>query len=87
MRYYSQAERILPDRFPRYQAALKRLDIPAMLIWGKSDQALDCEVMTGQFARDLKIPDEHIHIFEHAKHFLWEDYPREIAHLIASFAK
>ncbi len=87
VRYFSQSIRTLPDHFPRYQAALKKLDIPAMLIWGKSDQALDCELMTGQFARDLNIPNEHIHIFEDAKHFLWEDYPQEIAHLIASFAK
>lgn len=86
MRYLAQSKKTLPNHFLRYQAALRDLDIPAMLIWGKSDQALDCEVMTGQFARDLNIPNEHIHIFEDAKHFLWEDYPREIARLIASFA-
>jgi len=58
-----------------------------MIIWGKSDTALDFEIMTGQFARDLNIPTEHIHVFEDAKHFLWEDYPGEIAHLIADFVK
>ena len=87
VRYFSQSIQTLADHFPRYQAALKRLEIPAMLIWGRSDQALDCEVMTGQFARDLRIPKEQIHIFEDAKHFLWEDYPRECADLIARFAK
>jgi pimeloyl-ACP methyl ester carboxylesterase len=87
MRYFAQGFKTLADHFPRYQAALRNLDLPVMLVWGKSDQALDCEVMTGQFARDLNIPDERIHLFEDARHFLWEDYPQEIAHLMADFAK
>jgi hypothetical protein len=45
------------------------------------------EAMTGQFARDLKIPNELIHVFEDARHLLWEGYPHEMAHLIANFAK
>lgn len=86
-RYFSRRYLTMSEDFPRYQAALKRLDIPAMLVWGKSDPALDCDVMTAQFARDLNIQDEQIHVFDDAKHFLWEDYPDEIAELIAGFAK
>jgi pimeloyl-ACP methyl ester carboxylesterase len=87
MRYFAQSKRSLPEHFPRYQVALRKLNVPAMLIWGKRDLALDCEAMTGQFARELNITNEHIHIFEDAKHFLWEDYPDDIARLIASFVK
>lgn len=87
MRLQAGLIQTLADDFPRYQAAFKRVDIPVMIIWGKADQALDAEIMIGQFARDLNIAAENIHIFEDAKHFLWEDYPLEIAQLIADFAK
>jgi pimeloyl-ACP methyl ester carboxylesterase len=52
-----------------------------------SSQALDCEFMTGQFARDLNIPNDYIHILEDSKHFLWEDNPDDIARLIANFVQ
>jgi len=87
MRYFAQSERSLPEHFPRYQAALRKPNVPAMLICIKSDQALDCEVMTGKVARDLNIPNEYIHNFEDAKHFLWKDNPDDIVRLIASFVK
>lgn len=87
MHYFTQNIRALPENIPRYQAAFKRLDVPAMMIWGKADLALDYEVMTGQFARDLNIPPDHIRVFEDAKYFLWEDYSREIAQPIADFAR
>lgn len=70
----------------RYGAALRRLNVPTMLIWGKRDPVLDYVKMPGQFARDLRIPPERIHILDDASHFLQEDQPETIARLAGEFA-
>jgi haloalkane dehalogenase len=73
-------------QFDRYQAALRRLDIPAATIWGRHDKVLDVEKIPAQFARDLKIPGNRQHRLD-AGHFLQEDHPSEVAEILAAFMK
>ncbi|MEN9306754.1 MAG: hypothetical protein RL173_686 [Fibrobacterota bacterium] len=73
-------------QFDRYQAALRRLDIPAATIWGRHDKVLDVEKIPAQFARDLKIPGNRQHRLD-AGHFLQEDRPSEVAEILAAFMK
>jgi pimeloyl-ACP methyl ester carboxylesterase len=73
------------QQFERHVAALRRLDMPAMTIWGKQDKILTFPKLPEQFARDLKIPAERMHAFDDASHFLFEDKPNEIGNLIVDF--
>lgn len=75
------------ERFARYPAALRRLDVPAMTIWGKRDPVLHWQKLPAQFARDLRIPPERMHVFEDAGHFLQEDQPEALARLILQFVR
>jgi len=58
-----------------------------MIIWGKQDPILDYEKLPAQFARDLKIPPERVHILDDASHFLQEDQPLEVARRLSAFAQ
>jgi pimeloyl-ACP methyl ester carboxylesterase len=57
-------------QFDRYQKALRRLHVPAMVVWGKKDPVLNYSKIRAQFARDLEIPAERIHILEDASHYV-----------------
>lgn len=73
-------------QFDRYQAALRRLDIPAATIWGRHDKVLDAKRIPDQFARDLRIGESRRFLVD-AGHFLQEERPGEIAQILASFAR
>lgn len=73
------------QQFPRYQAALKRLDVPAMILWGQHDPVVNYQKLPQQFARDLRIPERRVHIFADANHFLAEDKAPELAEYLVSF--
>jgi haloalkane dehalogenase len=72
-------------RMPEWQAAIERLTIPSMVIWGEQDRVLNAEKLTSQFARSLQIPAERVHIFEDSGHFIQEDRPEDLARLVAEF--
>lgn len=72
------------DQFERYQAALRRLEVPAATIWGGRDKVLDVEKLPRAFATDLRIPRESQHVLD-AGHFLQEDNPGEVAAIISRF--
>lgn len=72
-------------QFSRYSNALKRLHMPAMVIWGEEDPVLSFERMVPRFVADLKIKSEDVHTLSGASHFLQEDQPEVIAALISSF--
>jgi len=69
----------------RYRAALRRADMPAMIIWGQRDPILSHAELPARFARDLRIPPERISILADASHFLQEDQPDAIAQRIVEF--
>lgn len=85
-RAFAKDLKIAMGQFSRYAEALKRLNVPAMLIWGADDPVLRHERMIPRFVVDLKIKSEDVHVLSGASHFLQEDRPNEIADLIASFA-
>lgn len=72
-------------QFDRYQAAFRRLNVPVLIIWGKKDQVVNVTKLAPQFASDLRVPQENIHIFEDANHFLAEDKAPAIAEKIKKF--
>ena len=71
-------------QFGRYEAALRRLNIPAATIWGRHDAVLDVNKLPALFARDLRITPAQQHILD-AGHFLQEDQPAEVARLLVQF--
>ncbi len=71
--------------FARYAASLRRLRVPATIIWGASDPVLRHDLLIPRFAQDLRIPAGDIHVLNHASHFLQEDRPEDVANLIADF--
>lgn len=86
-RQFARSFASLFQQFPRYQAALQRLDVPAMILWGKHDPVVSYQKLPAQFARDLHIPQSRIHIFEDASHFLAEDKAPELAEHIVRFVR
>ena len=72
-------------QFDRYHAAFRRLNVPVLIIWGKKDQVVNVTKLAPQFAADLRISQENIHIFEDANHFLAEDKADAIAEKIKKF--
>lgn len=72
------------EQFDRYQAALRRLDIPAATIWGGQDKVLDVNKLPKSFAADLRIAKANQHVLN-AGHFLQEDNPAEVAAIILRF--
>ncbi len=75
------------QQFPRYQAASRRISVPAMLIWGNHDPVCTFDRLSAQFAADLRIPRERIHLFSSASHFLAEDRAPDIAERILTFVR
>lgn len=73
------------SQFSRHAAALRRLRVPATVIWGTEDPVLHAEKLVPRFAADLRIPDKDIHLLDQASHFLQEDRPDDVAALIAAF--
>ena len=73
--------------FARHAAALRRLDVPATLVWGTEDPVLRHELLVPRFVEDLRIADSDVHLLDHASHFLQEDRPDDIARHIASFVR
>ncbi|MFD1661096.1 alpha/beta fold hydrolase [Streptomyces caeni] len=71
--------------FSRYAAALRRLRVPATVIWGTEDPVLRAQKLVPRFSADLRIPDKDIHLLDQASHFLQEDRPDDVAALIAAF--
>lgn len=78
--FFSQTCNALPD----YQPMIQKLDVPAMVIWGKEDPWLKLPPQQQQLVDDLNIPDRRIHTLD-AKHFIQEEKPDEIVELVLNF--
>ncbi|WP_448003507.1 alpha/beta fold hydrolase [Agromyces bauzanensis] len=73
--------------FSRYAAALRRLEIPATVIWGGEDPVLDASRLVPSFAADLGIDPGDVHVLDAASHFLQEDRPDDVAAIVAEFVR
>ena len=72
------------NALPVYDSILKSLDIPVLVIWGKTDEFLKWEPQKERVIQDLNILSKNIHLIE-AKHFIQEEQPEEINTLILGF--
>ena len=78
--FFSSTCNTLPD----YSSVIKNIKIPKLLIWGKHDSFLVFGKMKDKVISDLNLSEEDIHLLD-AKHFIQEEKPKEISHLILRF--
>ncbi len=74
------------QELPNYEAVIKNIAIPKLLIWGKHDSFLVFDKMKEKAINDLKLDTSNIHILD-AKHFIQEEKPQIINSLILNFLK
>ncbi len=72
-------------QFDRYHISFRRLSVPVLIIWGKKDNVSDSAKLMPQFASDLSVPRDNIHIFEDANRFLPEDKADAISEKVKKF--
>jgi hypothetical protein len=53
-------------QFARHAAALRRLDVPAAVVWGVEDPVLRAEVIVPRFVGDLRIAPDDVHLLARA---------------------
>jgi len=70
------------DELKPYQGRLARLDVPALILWGKSDDYIPHGYAT-RFASE--IPGSKLVLLEGIRHFLFEDEPRRCAQEVNDF--
>ncbi|NRA66143.1 MAG: alpha/beta fold hydrolase [Pseudobacteriovorax sp.] len=78
---------VLQERLPIYSDTLKRLNVPAVVIWGSQDPFISFDVVPQFFAEDLGIGADGIIGFDDASHFIQEDQPAKLAESIDNFIK
>ncbi len=74
------------QELPNYEAVIKNIAIPKLLIWGKHDSFLVFDKMKEKVINDLQLDTSNIHILD-AKHFIQEEKPQIINSLILDFLK
>lgn len=85
LRAFAQDLDAFMSQFPRYAEALRRLAVPALIIWGADDPVLRPERLLPGFTQDLRLSPDDVHVLDRASHFLQEDRPDEIADLVSRF--
>ena len=80
--FFSSTCNALPD----YRETLQKIDVPAMVIWGKHDKMLRWNPMKPEVVKDLKIKPQNIHVID-SKHYIQEESTDEILRLILNFVK
>jgi pimeloyl-ACP methyl ester carboxylesterase len=70
-------------RYPQWQALLRRLNVPVLVLWGKKDNFF---TTPGAFAYQRNTPQAEIHILN-STHFATLDAPDTVSELVAAFLK
>jgi pimeloyl-ACP methyl ester carboxylesterase len=71
-----------PSEHPEWEERLRRLGVPALIVWGRRDPFLPPE-WAERFHRDLA--GSALAILDDAGHFVQEDQPEKVAQLIEAF--
>ncbi|MFC5742018.1 alpha/beta fold hydrolase [Dyella tabacisoli] len=69
------------QHYPAWQAALRKMKVPVLVLWGKRDQFF---TMPGAFAYLRDAPQAEVHILD-STHFATLDMPDEVAELVGGF--
>jgi len=69
------------DRYPEWQAFLRKYQFPMLLVWGKNDPVF---MVSGAKAYLKDLPNAEVHLLD-AGHFAVEEKPVEIAKHIINF--
>lgn len=72
-------------QLPAYQEMFRKLEMPAMIIWGKQDTILIGEKQIPLLKKSLNIQETDIHLLASAAHFIQEEEPEKITDWIAEF--
>jgi len=68
-------------RYPAWQALLKRLNVPVLVLWGNKDEFF---TTPGAFAYERDAPQAEIHILD-STHFATLDAPDTVANFVGDF--
>jgi len=71
-----------PSEHPEWEDGLRRLRVPALIIWGRQDPYIPLEAAE-RFQRDLA--GSSLVILDDAGHLVPEEKPEEVAQLIEAF--
>jgi pimeloyl-ACP methyl ester carboxylesterase len=71
------------DRYPAWQALMKKHQFPALIVWGKNDPAF---IAAGAEAYLRDLPKAELHLID-AGHFAVEEQPQLVAAYILQFMK
>ncbi len=74
------------NAMPNYSETIKKIDIPAIVIWGKHDKMLKWTPMQEAVIADLHLKPENIHLLD-SKHYIQEESTDEILNYILNFMK
>ncbi|MGO4702263.1 alpha/beta fold hydrolase [Dyella sp. 2RAB6] len=69
------------ERYPAWQALLRGLQVPVLVLWGKRDQYF---TVPGAWAYRREAPQAQVHILD-STHFATLDAPDEVARLVGDF--
>ena len=72
---------------PRYQATLRSLDIPAMIIWGEHDDILLADEQVARVAALLEVPFERVYVLGDGKHYIQEECSPQMCELVDGFMR
>jgi len=69
------------ERYPAWQALLRKLRVPVLVLWGKRDEYF---TVPGAWAYRREAPQAEVHILD-STHFATLDAPDEVAGLVGAF--
>lgn len=81
---YPHAARWITEARPDYTTDIRRIDIPALLLWGDADRI--SPVAVGEHLSDL-LPQARLHVIPGGDHGLGRDRAAEIAPLVREFVR